>query len=205
VTTTPLPTADGLDLDVLSDGELIERSAARLAVPRRDPADSFVLHAPLELMARAALLRLVEPAARDAARRRIAWLVETYEEAAPAEVPQASPNGDRAVPALTDAIAAGDLEAVDRATTALAAATTAPELVGRLADVVLPRLGAAAHGAIFLYHLPRLPGGADDGSRPAARDRPPPGLEPDVDGRPAGLRRPERRPRRAPADAGRCR
>jgi hypothetical protein len=38
----------------------------------------------------------------------------------------------------------------------LAAETTATELVGRLADVVLPRLGAAAHGTIFLYHLPRL-------------------------------------------------
>ncbi len=147
--------AGGADdrLALLSDGDLVEVAAAHLARPRRDPADSFVLHAPLELMARSALLRLVEPAGRDDARRRIAWLVATYDQGPPAELP---PPTDGPAPELAAAIAAGDLDGIDRAASALAATTTAGELVGRLADVVLPRLAAAGHGSIFLYHLPRL-------------------------------------------------
>jgi hypothetical protein len=141
-------------LDELSDVELVEAAAAHLAVPRRDPADSFVLHAPLELMARAALLRGVEPGGRDAARRRIAWIVAAYDEHEPAAL--APPASAGPAPDLDVAIAAGDLDGIDRATGALVATTDAAGLVAALADVVVPRLSAAGHGAIFLYHLPRL-------------------------------------------------
>ena len=55
------------DLASLSDAELCEGVAGLLAVPRRAPADSFVLHAPLELLARTALLPLVHPASRERA------------------------------------------------------------------------------------------------------------------------------------------
>jgi hypothetical protein len=140
-------------LDRLSDGELVELAAAHLALPRRDPADSFVLHAPLELMARSALLRLVEPDRRADARQRIAWVVATYDQGAPATL--AAPAG-AAVPDLAASIATGDLDAIDRAATSITAETTASELVDRLTDVVLASLAAAAHGSIFLYHLPRL-------------------------------------------------
>ena len=58
--------------------------------------------------------------------------------------------------ALDAAVAAGDLDGVDRATQAVTAHTTASELVTALADLVVPRLSAAGHGSIFLYHLPRL-------------------------------------------------
>jgi hypothetical protein len=151
----PLRWADR-GLDQLSDGELVELAATHLSAPRRDPADSFVLHAPLELLARSALLPLVEPAARDAARQRIAWVVASYDRGAPASFP--APSADTAVPDLSTAIAAGDLDGIDQAAIAAAATTTAAELVARLTDVVLPSLAAAAHGAIFLYHLPRLAG-----------------------------------------------
>ncbi len=141
-------------LDRLSDGELVALAAAHLSLPRRDRADSFVLHAPLELLARSALLPLVEPAQREAARRRIAALVAAYDQGAAAAFAD-GPAGT-AAPDLTAAIAGGDLEGIDRAASALARTTTARELVDRLTDVVLPSLAAAAHGAIFLYHLPRL-------------------------------------------------
>ncbi len=141
-------------LDRLSDGELVGLAAAHLSLPRRDPADSFVLHAPLELLARSALLPLVEPAQREAARQRIAAVVAAYDDGAAAVFP-AAPTGD-AEPELAAAIASGDLDGVDRAASALALTTTARELVERLTDVVLPSLAAAAHGAIFLDHLPRL-------------------------------------------------
>ena len=149
-------------LDEVSDGRLVELAARHLNVPRRDPADSFVLHAPLELMARSALLRLVDPSARRAARQRIAWVVATYDAATPAsdggpDVARAADGPDR--PSLIDLAAVvdtGDLEAIDRAAVALAASTSADELVDRLADVVVARLSAAGHGSIYLYPLRRL-------------------------------------------------
>ncbi|MET0325389.1 MAG: hypothetical protein ABW219_09215 [Ilumatobacteraceae bacterium] len=149
-------------LDELSDARLVEVAARHLAIPRRDPADSFVLHAPLELMARSALLRLVDPRARVAARQRIAWVVATYDEAAPASdriavVP--APDDGPVHPSLIDlgaVVDTGDLDAIDQAAIAVGAATSADELVDRLADVVVPRLAAAGHGSIYLYHLRRL-------------------------------------------------
>ncbi|HEY7947858.1 MAG TPA: hypothetical protein VID75_09280, partial [Acidimicrobiales bacterium] len=49
------------------DDRLLAWAAADVAVPKVDPADSFVLHAPLELLARAALLSRVAAPARDGA------------------------------------------------------------------------------------------------------------------------------------------
>ena len=51
-------------IDDLSDAELIAAVASVVRTPRADPADSFVLHAPLELAARAALLPRVAPGER---------------------------------------------------------------------------------------------------------------------------------------------
>ncbi|MDO9176574.1 MAG: hypothetical protein Q7V62_17345, partial [Actinomycetota bacterium] len=47
--------------------ELIDRTVARVSVPKAAPADSFVLHAPLELMARVHLLRYLRADDREAA------------------------------------------------------------------------------------------------------------------------------------------
>jgi hypothetical protein len=150
-----------LGLDVLSDAELLEVAAARLAVPRVAPADSFVLHAPLELMARAGLLPYVEPASRELARQRIAWLATSFDAHGPAvgggDVVLGTGGGSAAAATrLADAIGAGDLDAVDHAAVALCSSTTADELVTALVDLVVPRLAAAGHGSIFLYLLPRL-------------------------------------------------
>jgi hypothetical protein len=55
----------------LPDSQLANAVAAKVAVPRVAPADSFVLHAPLELLARAELLRHVDLPDRDAAREKL--------------------------------------------------------------------------------------------------------------------------------------
>lgn len=169
--TTTLPSADPLahlaveevdeqwtrrGLDRLADAGLVGLAARHVAVPRLDPADSFVLHAPLELMARSALLRHAAPADREPARRRIATLAATYDAYPAVERTTTPAPGEPSVARLRDAIAAGDLDEVDRVTAALAAGTTAADLVTALADLIVDRLSAAGHGAIFLYHLPRL-------------------------------------------------
>src|SRR6266545_2959721 len=52
----------------LTDSELVARCAAVIDEPKAAPPDSFVLHAPLELLARALLLDRVHPDARPPAR-----------------------------------------------------------------------------------------------------------------------------------------
>ncbi|MBY0276766.1 hypothetical protein K2Z84_15620, partial [Candidatus Binatia bacterium] len=62
----------------------------------------------------------------------------------------------RAAADLVAAIAAGEYEDADAAAAWLATHLDAESLVRALADDVVPRLAAAAHGSIFLYHLPRV-------------------------------------------------
>ena len=52
--------------------------AAALSIPKAAPANSFVLHAPLELTARVQLLRFVPDAVRPAALQRIDTLAAQY-------------------------------------------------------------------------------------------------------------------------------
>jgi hypothetical protein len=147
------------DLARLSDAELCDGVAGLLAAPKRAPADSFVLHAPLELLARAGLLPFVRPAMRERARQRIVWLGAAYEAAGPAvEEPRPRSYADRgtAVADLRRAIDAGELDDADDAAAWLAAALTPSELARALADDLVPRLGAAGHGSILLYQLRRV-------------------------------------------------
>ena len=76
-------------IDDLSDAELIAAVASVVRTPRTDPADSFVLHAPLELAARAALLPRVAPGERSAARAQIAAVATAFEAFGPATPPHA--------------------------------------------------------------------------------------------------------------------
>src|ERR1700721_4643712 len=61
-----------------SDAVLIQAVAAAIATPKAQINSSFLLHAPLELLARAWLLPHVPPCAREAARRRIAEIAARY-------------------------------------------------------------------------------------------------------------------------------
>ncbi len=149
-----------LDLQLLDDARLVEEAARHLAEPRAGSADSFVLHAPLELMARASLLRMVDPAGRDLARRRIADLVaehEAYEPLVRTPIPrQEWPDRADAVSWLVAAIEAGDPDGADVAVGWLATHSTATELVSSVADLIVARTSAAGHGSIFLWLLPRV-------------------------------------------------
>lgn len=143
----------------LSDTQLAEVIALAVSRPKVARASSFVLHAPLELLARAALLPMVEPAAREAARQRLLWLGAAYKEAGE-EVPEPAPRSydqpAEALAAFRAALNAGDSATADAAAAWLAAVLTPSELAAALADDILPRLSAAAHGSIFLFQLPRV-------------------------------------------------
>src|SRR5438477_13039077 len=73
MTTTPAPTTADL-----SDDDLFDNAARLVSRPKEAPANSFELHAPLELLARRILLDRVDPARRESARQRITWVAETY-------------------------------------------------------------------------------------------------------------------------------
>ena len=158
-----------LRTDVLSDAQLTDAVADRLAHPKADGVNSFTLHAPLELLARTALLPLVEPDARDAARDRLAWLGEAYRDAGD-EVDEPAPRAydDLATAAehLTAAVSAGAIDDADGTAAWLAARATPVQLASLLADDVIPRLSAAGHGSILLFLLPRVAPRSRAASRP---------------------------------------
>ncbi len=143
----------------LSDARLVADVAARLAVPREAPADSFVLHAPLELAARAALLPMVKPSARAAARAHIAELGDKFERADPVRCEHRGTEFgslQEAAAVLAAAIHRGDLDATDAAAEFLGKNALPTQLPALLGETVLHSLAAAAHGSIFLYLLPRV-------------------------------------------------
>lgn len=171
---TILPTLRGIDpadltdeydrrhLDQRSDTALIELAATIVSEPRAGEPDSFVLHAPLELLARAALLPHVSPPARPVARRRIAWLAATFEASSPPAEPPDTELPDTELPdiagslgRLRAAITDGDLAMAGALGRRLAMAVDPHHLGSLVGDLVVPSLAAAAHGPIFLHLLPR--------------------------------------------------
>jgi hypothetical protein len=149
-----------------TDDALIAFVGAAVARPKVEPADSFVLHAPLEVLARSLLLRRVAPEGREEARRRLFWVATTYAGAGE-ELPEPEPGGPDLAPAdaaarLVAALEAGELDDVDHASALLAARADADLLRRLLAPTVARSLAAAAHGSIFLSLLGRVqrgPGG----------------------------------------------
>jgi len=148
-----------LDLEAASDAALVDEVAHAVAQAKEGAADSFLLHAPLEVLARDALLAALAPGGREAARRRLALVAVEYTRAgAPASppAPRAFDSPSDGLARLRAALAAGKLDDADAAAAWLAEVLTPTELARALADEVLPRLAAAAHGSIFLYLLPRV-------------------------------------------------
>jgi hypothetical protein len=143
----------------ISDTRLVAQVGEVLAVPRTDQADSFVLHAPLELVARAALLPYVQPVHRVHARRQITAIAEQFEDFGPPVPEPASAEfattTDAAV-RLVAAIDRGELNDIDAAARWLGRAATPGELPALLSADVVTRLAAAGHAPIFLYQLPRI-------------------------------------------------
>src|SRR4051812_22217852 len=65
------------------DLELITDCASIIDTPKAAPPDSFVLHAPLELLARALLLTRMPVEDRTAARRQMRRVADAYADAGP--------------------------------------------------------------------------------------------------------------------------
>jgi hypothetical protein len=149
---------DQAGFDALSDTQLFDLAARAIAVPRQSPANSFVLHAPLELMARRLLLPLVPPSERRSVRERMLWVAAKYQAAdMPIEAPRTCEFAtlDVARRALLDAIENGDLETADAAASWHVEHGPTSEVV-RLAEPTLPLLAAAGHAPIALYLLHRV-------------------------------------------------
>lgn len=150
-------------LDHPSDDRLLHvahRAAAVIAVPKAADPDSFVLHAPLELLARVGLVPLVSPARRDEAIGMIEWLAEQYAAAGdPVELPSdPEPTGDprSEVDRLVHALRAGDVGEVDALAPRLLATLAPAEAAGALGEHVVTSLSAAGHAPIGFALLQRV-------------------------------------------------
>lgn len=144
-----------LGLDRLADTELVAAASACMERPKVAPADSFVLHAPLELLARARLLDIVPEADREPARVALARLAATYRKAGP-ELPEPTAvvgDVDELGDDLARAATAGELDDVDRLAVALARIASPSELRRAIGPWAVASLAAAAHASIALNLL----------------------------------------------------
>jgi hypothetical protein len=145
----------------LGDGELVDLCAQAIARPKHERnGNSFVLHAPLELLARAALLRLVSPEVRAVARRRVAEIAVRYANAGEEVVFSRYEFSDAnaAIGALIQAITEGNQATAHNAARYLLTRKNQDEMRGLLIDRIAPMLGAAGHSPILLAEWSRAPG-----------------------------------------------
>lgn len=150
-------------LSEVPDAVLVDAAAMVIGRPKAAEANSFVLHAPLELLARAELLRHCSPGERERARQRIVWEAATYAHAgerAPEPRGTEPATIEDAVARLTAAIAAGELDDAQLAGRWLGSNLHPNRLAAVVGDLIVPSLAAAAHGPIFLAFLPRIGPGA---------------------------------------------
>ncbi len=142
----------------LSDAALVGSVAAVLGTPRATPS-SFLIHAPLELLARAALLPHVAPGSRPAARQRLVDLAATYLAqpgvVGPAPV-RAFDSSEVALAQLVAALDAGEPEDVDAAASWLIAHLDVRSLRRALLPAVVAHAGLAAHAPILFGELGRV-------------------------------------------------
>lgn len=148
-------------VDLWSDVALADAIAGVLGRPRLDPPDSFVLHAPLELLARTALLPWVSPDHRAAARRQMASIAARFDAFGPpmdlAHERHARHEHGSSDPleAMRSAVLSGDQRGAAIAGFEAGRVLNVAALTQGVADLVAPSLAAAAHASIFLHHLPR--------------------------------------------------
>ena len=138
---------------------VLQRAARAVSVPKADDPSSFVLHAPLELMARVGLLEHVDPDRRDAAVAMIERLADQYEAAGdPIATPAPRSIDDPALAArrLIDALHAGDVDEVDSLSAALLPLASPAEATGLVGEAVATSLSAAGHAPIGFFLLGRV-------------------------------------------------
>lgn len=138
----------------LSDAELVQAVGWAISRPKASGGTSYTLHAPMELLARAALLPLAPPDVRSAGRVRIANIAALYasdDEIDPLE--KSFSTVEEAKAALIAALREFDADTADAAVVALALQISAREFCYILTDEIAPNLGAAAHTPLLLTAL----------------------------------------------------
>jgi hypothetical protein len=142
-------------LAAAGDEALVEAVCGAIAQPKVRINSSFLLHAPLELLARAWHLSQLHSEKRGLARRRIAEIGVRYAHGGP-EIesrPRDFSDTDVALAELLAALRAGNAETVDGALLFLLPRLSVQRLRAAVADEILPCLGAAAHAPILLMML----------------------------------------------------
>jgi hypothetical protein len=135
-----------------SEQALVRSVANTIRVPRHETADSFVLHAPLELLARAELLNFVDAPHRDRACDRIRQIGERFSASGePVSTPRQylPPSPAIAAEELLQALNCGDLDRVDSISTWIDSALNAQQLATLLAPRIVQSLAAAGHSPIL--------------------------------------------------------
>ena len=147
------------NLTALSDSELYRAIAAIVSAPSAEGLTSFTLHAPLEVMARYGLLRLVNPADRELARLQMIASAAAY---GAGVKPVGEPGQVKPFPDLTAAsgaarstFAQADAEGTESIVLQIAAQFGRASLVSLLTPLTLPTLTGASHSHIGLWLLLR--------------------------------------------------
>ncbi len=145
------------NVQTLDDSSLVSQTARSL-VPS-EVESSFLIHAPLELLARSALLPLVPEEHRQAARRRIAAIADRYQHdfrPATPSAPLEFEDAGHASRALRRGLDDANTGLVDSAVDWLAARHDVKTLRRMLLPLVVDRVGLAAHAPILFAELPRV-------------------------------------------------
>jgi hypothetical protein len=145
----------------LSDDALTALCAQAIAKPKQERnGNSFVLHAPLELLARRVLLNQVSREVRAIARRRIAEIAVRYAHAGEEhDLPPIGFNDtDAAIEALARAMDDGDQATAHAAARYLLDHKKRDEIRALLIDRIAPMLGAAGHSPILFAEWMRESG-----------------------------------------------
>lgn len=145
----------------MSDSRLIESCIDAISRPKAgNKRTSFLLHAPLELLARAALLPSVQLQYREHARRRIAEIAARYAEAGQ-EIDVAEKgyrDASSAKSELFRALESGDAEAADSALCYILGRVPLDQIACELFDLIATSRAAAAHAPILLAETHRAAG-----------------------------------------------
>jgi hypothetical protein len=164
-------------LGELSDAEIYDQVCPIVARPPVRGLTSFTLHAPLELMARYGLMRLVEPSDRELARLQMVASAAAYGHQvdlmpAPTRV-YTFPDANTAAAELASTFTSGDADGMEAMVLSIALQFGTKSLLNLLTPLALPTLTGASHSHIGLWLLLRHaePAGVEDASllRAAAR------------------------------------
>lgn len=142
------------DLDALSDANLAQQVAGIISNPPVKGGSSFTLHAPLELLARAGLMPLLDVNERALARLQMVASAATFESTAtlggPPKTVAPFPDASAARAEFARAFQGRDAEALEAIMLQFASQFGTSNLVQVLTPLALPTLTGASHSHIGL-------------------------------------------------------